>query len=52
MLVVVWFEDNASLESPASLLNKVKALDEGFICLTNEIRVSYGNLSSCLVPSA
>ena len=45
MLVVVCFKDNASLESPASLFNKVKALDEGSICLKNEIRVSFGNLS-------
>ena len=33
MLIAVCVEDNASLESPASLLNKVKALDEGSVCL-------------------
>ena len=32
-LIVVYFEDYASLESPASLLNEVKALDEGSVCL-------------------
>ena len=33
MLIVVCVEDNASLESPASLLNKVEALDEGSVRL-------------------
>ena len=44
----VCFKDNASLESPASLLNKVEALDEGSVRLKNEIEVSFGNLSLCL----
>ena len=35
-LIVVCFEDNALLESPASLLNKVEALDEGSVCLKLE----------------
>ena len=52
MLIVVCFEDNSSLEFPASLLNKVEALDEGSVCLKNEIGVSFVNLSLCLVPSA
>ena len=52
MLIVVCFEDNASLEFPVSLLNKVEALDEGSVHLKNEIGVSFGNLSLCLVPSA
>ena len=36
MLIVVCVEDNASLESPASLLNKVEALDEGSVRLKQE----------------
>ena len=51
-LIVICFEDDASLESPASLLNKAEALDEGSVRLKNEIGVSFGNLSLCLVPSA
>ena len=51
-LIVICFEDNASLEFPASVLNKVEALHEGSVCLKNEIGVSFGNLSLCLVPSA
>ena len=51
-LIVVCFEDNASFESAASLLNKVEALDKGAVRLKNEIRVSFGNLYLCLVPSA
>ena len=50
-LIVVCFEDDASLQPPASLLNKVEALDEGSVRLNNEIGVSFGNLSLCLVPS-
>ena len=46
MLIVVCFEEDASLESPASLLNKVKAL-EGSVCLKNEIGVPFSNLSLC-----
>ena len=52
MFIVVCFEDDASLESPASLLNKVEALNEGSARLKSEIGVSFGNLSLCLVPSA
>ena len=52
MLIVVCFEDNASLQFPASLLNKVEALDEGSALLKNEIGVSFGNLSLCLVSSS
>ena len=48
MSFAVCFKDNASLESPASLLNKVEALDEGSVRLKNEIEVSFGNLSLCL----
>ena len=51
-LIAVFFKDNASLESPAPLLNKVEALDEGSVRLSNEVGVSFGNLSSCLVLSA
>ena len=51
-LIAVCFEDNASVEFPVSLLNKVEALDEGSVRLKNEIGVSFGNLSLCLVPSA
>ena len=51
-LIVVYFEDDASLESPASLRNNVEALDEGSVRLKNEIGVSFGNLSLCLLPSA
>ena len=51
-LIAVCFDDNASLESPVSLLNKVEALDEGSARLKNEIGVSFGNLSLCLAPSA
>ena len=47
MLIIVCFEKDASLESPASLLNKVKALDEGSVCLKNEIGVPFSNLSLC-----
>ena len=50
--LIVCFEDDPSLESPASLLNKVEALDEGSVHLKNEIRVSFCNLSLCLVPAA
>ena len=49
-LIVVCFED-VLLKSPASLLNKVEALDEDSACLKNGIGVSLGNLSICLVPS-
>ena len=35
-VIVVGFEDNVSPESPASLLNKVEALDEGSVCLKSE----------------
>ena len=52
MLIVLYSEDGASLESPASLLNKVKALDKGSACLKNKIGVSFGNLSLCLLTSA
>ena len=51
-LIVICFEDNASLEFSASLLNKVEALHEGSVRLKNKIGVSFGNLSLCLVPSA
>ena len=51
-LIAVFFKYNASLESPAPLLNKVEALDEGSVRLSNEVGVSFGNLSSCLVLSA
>ena len=51
-LIVFCFEDYASLESPALLLTKVKALDEGSVRLKNETGVSSGNLSLCLAPSA
>ena len=34
-LIVFCFEDYASLESPALLLTKVKALDEGSVRLKN-----------------
>ena len=47
MLIVVCFEEDASPESPASLLNKVKALDEGLVCLKNEIGVPFSNFSLC-----
>ena len=50
-LIVVCFEDDALLKSPAPLLNKVEALDEDSVSLKNEIGVSFGNLSICLVPS-
>ena len=43
-LIVICFEDNASLEFPASLLNKVGGLDESSVRLKNEIGVSFGNL--------
>ena len=46
----ICFEDDASLESPVSLLYKIEALDEGSVQLKNEIGVSFGNLSLCLVP--
>ena len=49
--IVVCFEDDAFLKSPASLLNKVEALDEDSVSLKNEIGVSLGKLSICLVPS-
>ena len=51
-LIGVCFENNASLESTTSLFNKVEELDEGSRCLKNQIGVSFGNLSLCLVPSA
>ena len=51
-LIIFCFEDDASLESPALLLNKVEALDEGSVRLKNEIGVSSGNLSLCLAPFA
>ena len=51
-LIVVCFEDNASLGFPASSLSQVKAFDEGSVCLKNEIGVSFSNLSLCLVPPA
>ena len=51
-MFIVCFKDDASFESSASLLNKVEALDEGSVCLKNEIGISFGNLSLCLVPSA
>ena len=49
--IVVCFEEDASLESPASLFNNVEVLDEGSVHLKNKI-VSFGNLSLCLLPSA
>ena len=52
MLIVVCFEENTSLESPESLLNKVEALDEGSVRLKNEIGGPFSNLSLCLKPSA
>ena len=52
ILIVVCFEDDDSLESPASLLDNVEVLDEGSVRLKNEIGVSFGNLYLCLVPSA
>ena len=51
-LIVVCFEDIVFLQSPASLLNKVEAFDEGSVHLKNEIRVSFCNLSLCLLPAA
>ena len=50
-LIVVCFEYDALPKSPAPLLNKVEALDEDSVSLKNEIGVSFGNLSICLVPS-
>ena len=41
-----------AFESPASLLNKIEALDEGSVRLKNKIGVSFGKLSLCFVPSA
>ena len=46
-LIVICFEDNASLEFPASVLNKVKAFHESSIRLKNKIGVSFGNFSLC-----
>ena len=51
-LIVVCFEDDASLEFPASLFNKFKTLDEGSVHLKNEFGVLFANLSLCLVPPA
>ena len=50
--LIVYFEDDASLESPGSLRNNVEALDEGSVRLKNEIGVCFGNLSLFLLPSA
>ena len=52
LVIIVCFGDHTSLESSTSLLNQVKALDKGSVRLKNEMRVSFGNLSPCLVPSA
>ena len=51
-LIVLCFEDDASLESPTLLINNIEALDEGSIRSKNETGLSFGNLSSYLVPSA
>ena len=51
-LIAVFFKDNALLQSPAPLLNKFEALDKDSARLSNEVGVSFGNLSSCLVLSA
>ena len=52
MVIIVCFGEHTSLESFTSLFNQVKALDKGSVRLKNEIRVPFGNLSPCLVPSA
>ena len=51
-LIVLCFEDDASLESLTLLINNIEALDEGSIRSKNETGLSFGNLSSYLVPSA
>ena len=37
-LIVVYFEDDASPESPAPLLSKVESLDEGSVCLKKKLQ--------------
>ena len=48
-VIVVCFKDDASLESPTLFINNSEAL-EGSIRSKNEIGLSFGNLSSYLVP--